>query len=367
MKIAIDARIIYTSTGRYVERLLEQLQRLDTANDYVVLLRREDYARWQPTATNFTKVIADYPPYTFREQLQFAWQLQQLRLDLVHFTMPQHPLGYRGRRVITVHDLTLIHYVNRRHDPLLKSLYKYHLKPVVFRSFMRLSLRPATHLITPTKYVRDQVQRDFGIPDAQISYTYEAADQLAAVSKPVTALQNQRFILYVGNAYPYKNLQRLIDAHTQLADKELKLVLVGKTDFFYRELATYVQRQGLKQVVLTGFVPDPELRWLYEHALVYAFPSLSEGFGLPAIEAMLHGVPVVAARASCLPEVLGPAATYFDPEDTADMARVINTVLTDSARQTTLKKAGLARAEQFSWQRTAEQTLAIYQEALKPV
>src|ERR1700688_1439881 len=137
-RIAIDARIIYTSTGRYVERLIEYLQQLDHVNEYLELLRQADYDRWQPKAPNFRKVVADHQPYGFGEQRQSAGQLRALRADLVHFTAPQQPMLYRGRRVTTIHDMTSVDFINRRKENFFRSFYRGRVKPLVLRIMMQI-------------------------------------------------------------------------------------------------------------------------------------------------------------------------------------------------------------------------------------
>ena len=131
MTIAIDARIIYTSTGRYVERLLHHLQTLDSTNKYIVLLLVKDYDKWQPQAGNFSKQLADFKPYTFQEQVGFYQLLQSLNADIVHFTMPQQPLLYSKPHITTIHDLTLVDYVNRRQEGCIKNFYRHTIKPAV--------------------------------------------------------------------------------------------------------------------------------------------------------------------------------------------------------------------------------------------
>lgn len=363
MKIAIDARIISTSTGRYVERLLEYLQQLDHQNDYVVLLMAEDFQRWQPQAANFSKQVANYPPYTFREQIGLGRQLDALKPDLVHFTMPQQPLLYHGRSVTTIHDLTLINYVNRRQTNPLRDAYKYRLKPMIFRWVMQTVVRRSAALITPTQYVRQQLIDQFDADPQRAYYTYEAADALAADPQAIPALAHTDFILYVGNAYPYKNLERLMEAASGLAHH--KLVLAGKPDYFYEQLQKLAYERGYTNVHFAGFVSDTELAWLYQQATLYIFPSLSEGFGLPALEAMSYGLPVAAADASCLPEVCGDAAVYFNPNNTTDISRVIRKTLANPKELARLKAAGFKRVGQFSWKRMAEQTLEVYKTALK--
>lgn len=365
MTIAIDARIIYTSTGRYVDRLLQYLQQIDSTNDYVVLLRAKDYDRWQPTKPNFRKEIADYPPYTFREQLAFAWQLYQLQPDLVHFTAPHPPLLYFGAQVTTVHDLTLINFVNKRKTNPLKDLYKNRLKPLVFKGVMRSIVRRSQAIITPTNFVRQQLITGYnGDPD-KITATHEAGEKPSTKSSPIAKLKGKKFILYVGNAYPYKNLETLVEAFHIAKLKDHQLVLAGKPDYFYRELGEFVAQRNIQNVYFPGFVSDEELAWLYQHAKLYAFPSLSEGFGLPGLEAMTYGLPVASSTATCLPEVYGEAAVYFDPTDPHDIAKVITSTLNDGKLLAKLKKAGPNHAATFSWERMAKHTLDIYRQAVQ--
>ncbi len=179
-------------------------------------------------------------------------------------------------------------------------------------------------------------------------------------------LENTRFILYVGRPQPHKNLKRLIDTF-QLIKKQspdLRLVIVGKTDKAFELLQDYAQAQRAQDTIFTGFVSEGQLRWLYEHAQVYVFPSLSEGFGLPALEAMHYDLPVVSSNATCLPEVYKDAALYFDPLNINDMAEKIQTVLNNPKIAEDLATKGSALVQTYSWHRMAEQTLAVYREAL---
>ncbi|HSX02861.1 MAG TPA: glycosyltransferase family 1 protein [Candidatus Saccharimonadia bacterium] len=360
MKIAIDARIIYTSTGRYVERLLHHLQELDRANEYVVLLRQADYDRWQPAAPNFTKVVADAPPYSLREQLQLAVLLYRLRVDLVHFTMPQQPILYLKPHLTTIHDLILIDFVNKRRQGWLKDLYKHWVKPAVFRVAMRLIVHNSQRIIVPTNFVKQQVVQRFGVPEEHVIRTYEAGELTTTAEAPYRPLEGKKFILCVGNAYPYKNLQAVIDALQLLNRPDYSLILVGKTDFFYEQLQAEAKRRQAERVIFAGFVSDEELTWLYHHAAAYVFASLSEGFGLPGLEAMLHGAPVVASDATCLPEVYGEAAHYFNPRDVRDIAAKIAEVLDDDQLRQRLIAAGHQQVQRYSWRHMAEETLAIY-------
>jgi glycosyltransferase involved in cell wall biosynthesis len=184
-------------------------------------------------------------------------------------------------------------------------------------------------------------------------------------------MKHQQYLMYVGSQSDYKNVRRLIQAHQSLLSShpDLKLVLVGKTTGINGRAAgrnqAWSEAQGHKNVIFTGFVPDPQLAWLYTHTAAYVFPSLMEGFGLPGLEAMLYGAPVVSSNATCLPEVYGEAAEYFDPTDTDAMAQAIEHVLTDKNRREQLVKAGAAQVTKYSWRRMAEQTHQAYLNAVK--
>jgi glycosyltransferase involved in cell wall biosynthesis len=169
--------------------------------------------------------------------------------------------------------------------------------------------------------------------------------------------------MYIGRPTPHKNLRRLIDAFALLQKKypDLTLALAGKKDSNYTRHETYVNERGIKNVVFTGFISDEQLRWMYENTAVYCFPSLSEGFGLPGLEAMLHGAPVASSTATCLPETHGDAARYFDPFSVEDIAKSIDDILSDDKLRNELVKKGKKHVKTFSWQRMAEQTLAVYE------
>ena len=367
MRVAIDARILFTSTGRYVERLLHHLQDLDRTNEYVVLLRARDRDRWRPRAPNFATVVADVEPYGFAEQLPFARLLHGLDADLVHFTVPNHPITYRRPHIVTVHDLTLLDFVHRLEGRPERGSLRYRAKRAVFRGVVWWTARMSTAVITPTRYVREQLIRRFGALPARVHVTSEGADPLAADPRPADRGQGDDFLLSVGNAYPYKNLWRLIRAFAQLRRPGLTLLLVGgPRDAFWEELERRTRDSGIEGVIFAGFVPDEELAWLYQHARLFVFPSLSEGFGLPGLEAMRYGAPVVSSDASCLPEVYGEAAAYFEPTDPEALASLLARLLDDEDRLGELRRAGSDLVRRYSWRRMAEQTLALYRASVGP-
>ena len=171
------------------------------------------------------------------------------------------------------------------------------------------------------------------------------------------------YIMYVGNSYPHKNLELLLQA-TRIAVRQgekFQVVLVGKRDYFSKRLEELSREMGLSNVLFYGFAPDDELATLYEHAAAYFFPSLSEGFGLPGLEAMQASLPVFAARSASLPEVFGSAAYYFDPHSPEDIVRSIQVALHDTIIRQRLVAAGHERLSHFSWATMAQQTLRVYE------
>jgi glycosyltransferase involved in cell wall biosynthesis len=171
--------------------------------------------------------------------------------------------------------------------------------------------------------------------------------------------------MYVGRPTPHKNLGRLIDAYVSLKRTypELKLVLAGKKDSNYRTIEASTKARGIDGVYFTDFISDGQLKWLYQNCLAYVFPSLSEGFGLPGLEAMLNGAAVVCSNETCLPEIYANAAAYFDPLSVGSMSEAIGKILQNQALRQELIKKGLAKANEYSWEHMAKQTLKLYIEA----
>ena len=368
MKIAIDARMLFwTGIGRYTKALLDELQQIDSENTYVVLMRRADWGLWEPAAANFTKVEASINPYTLAEQWAFYLQLRALNVDLVHFTAPNTPLLYQGRRVVTIHDLTLMDFDTSRGRGLVKWLRG--VKRVPFRLVLWNDVRLATVIITVTDYVHDQLAERFGVKNGRVRTTLLAVDPNVATPAPIERLGPLgRYVFYIGNVYPYKNLSSTLGAMARLGEKheDVNLVVAGKRDAFSAELEREAAALGLaERVKFVGYVSNGEMISLYRGAAVYVNPSLSEGFGLQGLEAMAQGTPVVAARASCLPEVYAEAAEYFEATDADDQAAALGRVLEDRALDARLRAAGRERVKAFSWRRMAEQTLEAYEAAGK--
>jgi glycosyltransferase involved in cell wall biosynthesis len=362
-RIVIDARELRTSTGRYVERLLNYLQEVDTdlSHRYIVLLKPKDMDTWTPKSKRFTKVACRAKEFTFAEQILLAWQVYRLRPSLVHFTMIQQPILYFGKVVTTAHDITNVRFMNPS-----KNKYVFLIKRWVYKRVIKIVALKSKLIITPSEFVKGDVAKFSGTNSRKFVITYEAGDSVEATAEEMPELVDKQFLMYLGRPTPHKNLPRLIDAYVALKEKhpELQLVLAGKKDSNYRRIARDVKRRDIEGVIFTDFVTDGQLRWLYEHTAAYVFPSLSEGFGLPGLEAMATGAPVVSSNATCLPEIYGTAAHYFDPKDTESMTKAINDVLTKPDLRKSLISGGKKRAASYSWKRMAEQTLAVYKQVL---
>lgn len=361
--IVIDARIRRSSTGRYVDRLLEHLQVVDDENHYTILLAPDD--TWQPTAENFKAVPCKYKQFSLNplQQIGFSRQLYKLKADVVHFPLNNQPVLYWGKTIVSTLDLTMLYYTRPGSTPLPI----FWVKMALFRFLFWFSNKKSVAIITISNYVKDALGKKYPWAKDKTTTTYNASEPpLPGEAKEPTGV-SRPFIFYVGTAFPHKNLDQLIKAFEILKQSHpgLQLVLAGKKEKYYMQLEDKAKTSPVANSIhFTGFIPDEELKWLYQNAAAYVFPSLSEGFGLPGLEAMVHNCPVVSSTATCLPEVYGDAAEYFDPNSAEDMARAINAVIASPERRAELIALGQKQAAKYSWRRMAEQTLEIYEKVL---
>ncbi|MBN2405760.1 MAG: glycosyltransferase family 4 protein [Coriobacteriia bacterium] len=356
-RIVVDARS-RGSTGRYAERLLHHLQSIDHENRYFVLVKSDQ--DWQPMAENFTRVVADVEDYSWQEQIRLLGTIRSLHPDLVHFTMPQQPVLHRGKTVTTIHDLTMLRFHNVTGNRLV-----YWGKLMVFRCLLYVVSRKSQALIAPTDWVKRDIERTLRVRPDKIHVTYESADPIPAEAGAIQALQDKSFILFNGNVFPHKNVRRLIEAYEQVkvTHPDLLLVIAGKLG--EQGIRLQAEVEHITGVLFLGFVPDDELKWLMENARAYVYPSLSEGFGLPGLEAMLLDTPVVSSNATCLPEVYKDAAHYFDPLDVRDMANKISEVLADDSLRDRLIHNGQELLRTYDWGTLAKQTLSVYRSVIE--
>lgn len=361
--IVIDARIRRASTGRGIDRLVEYLQDLDPIYNYTILVQPDD--SWRMRSKNFTTRPCPFPQFSINplHELRFALMLYRLKPDLVHFTMTQQPLLYFGNIVTMTHDLIMFNFVRRGGTP--KPFYW--LKMRLYRFLFWWSHKKSRKIIVPTKTVAAELAAFQPSVKDKIIPIYQAAEPAGAyVSKKPGGVSGD-FIMYTGTAFPHKNLQALIEAFEILRQTHpsLKLVLVGKRDKHSKELESWAKpRPSFSNIIFTGFIPDEELKWLYQHAKAYVFTSLAEGFGLPPLEAMANGAPVVSSKASVMPEVYGDAAHYFDPRNPKDIAQKVSEVLDDTSLRARLVRNGHKQLQKYSWKKWANANLAVYKECL---
>jgi glycosyltransferase involved in cell wall biosynthesis len=360
-KVVIDARESGTSTGRYIDRLVENLHKLKPNHEIILLAKPHRVEHFKEIAPGFTTIETPYKEFTFSEQISYLRQLQKLKADLVHFGKTEQPVLYRGKVVTTVHDLITARFRNPAKNFLVFSI-----KQLVYKLVVKIVASKSKGIIVPSNFVKKDLIAYTKIKSKKITVTYEASDQIKDNPVAIQELENVKFIMYVGRPQPHKNLNRLVLAFAKLQEQhpDLKLVLAGKKDLLYEELEKYVHKQNIRNVIFTGFVSEGTLRWLYEHTAAYVFPSLSEGFGLPPLEAMEHGAPVISSNATCLPEIYGKAAIYFDPTDVSDIASKVNSVLSDNNLRKHLIASGKEQVAKYSWKRMAEQTLELYEKVL---
>ncbi len=361
-KIVIDARESGTTTGRYIDKLIEHLAKLPSEHKFTVLTKEHRIGYLKKMAPKFNIVECPFAEFSFHEQIDLLKQIRDLEPDLVHFGMVQQPVLYKGKVVTTMHDLTTTRFRNPDKNWLVFAI-----KQKIYKWVNKRVARKSDSIITPTEFVKDDVARYARINSRKITVTYEAADPIKEKAEPYKDLEGQQFIMYLGRPMPHKNLDRLVDAFALLRQQhpDLKLALVGKSDPNYKALQKRTEHKSVKNVIFTDFVSDGQLRWLYEHTSAYIFPSLSEGFGLPGLEAMVAGAPVVSSNATCLPEVYKDGAEYFDPYSIEDMASAIHKVISDDKLSKQLIRQGKVVASKYSWDRTAQETLDVYNQVLE--
>lgn len=374
MKIGIDARFYGPEgkgLGRYVQKLIENLEKIDEGNhQYHVFLRKNNINVYLPKNKNFKKVIADFKWYSWQEQIKLPFFINKLNLDLVHFCHFNVPWLYRRKFVVTIHDLILFHYPTTKNTTLNKTYYL--LKLAIYRFIIKSAARRAKKIITVSNFTKQDILKELRIPEKKISVTLEGCELTFEKNVPETLNVNYRkikpFLLYVGNAYPHKNLEKLCQAFVLVREKypDLKLVLVGGDDFFYKRLKKFVRDNEIKNVHFFGFVSDEKLDIIYREALLYVFPSLYEGFGLPPLEALARQLPVASSNKTSMPEILGFSANYFNPEKAKCIAGTIIEMI-DSIDEWRAKvaKEGPKILEKFSWLDMAEKTKKVYQNVLK--
>lgn len=379
MKIVIDARLYQESgVGRYIRNLIGYLQTLDKKNEYHILLLANKYDRLVYHTKNFHKVLANFKWYGVYEQIKLPKILNKVKPNLVHFPHFNVPLLYKGKFVVTVHDLIHQHFQMRRSTTLNPIIYKF--KQFGYKQIFKNAIKNSEKILVPSNYVKNLLVKEWGVNPEKLVVTYEAVDDKilkimqSAKFKVQSVLEKfsikKPYIFYVGNAHPHKNVEGLIKAFMKIKidsrlrgndDRKLQLVLSGYDHYFWQRIKKEYQH---KDIIYTGFVSDEELVALYKNARAFVQPSFEEGFGIPLLEAMACDCPVISSNGGALPEIGGDAAIYFNPQDLGDMGDKVNQVLKNENLRKELIKKGQKRVKLFSWKKLAEQTLEVYEECV---
>jgi glycosyltransferase involved in cell wall biosynthesis len=362
MRIAIDIRRAGDyGLGTYIRNIVNQLARLDDGARYLLIGQRRHLAEFDALPGNFELLEYPYAPGTFRTHLHLPWLLRQHRVDILHMPWFYAPAIVPARLMITVHDLS---------DVLAPSTAASLPVQAGRLFFARRALVRADHIFAVSRSSKRELARSFGIPEAKISVVYNAVDERFLIEPPPADADrilerhavNSPFVLYAGNIKPQKNLPRLIEAfavakaelgeHPEFA--QLKLLVIGEALERHADLRRAVLRARVREDVrFLGFVPRSVLRAFYARARAFLFPSLYEGFGLPPLEAMAHGTPVLTSNVSSMPEVFDEAALLVNPENVFEIARGIRQILTDVPLRETLIRRGHERVRSYSWETAA--------------
>lgn len=366
MRVAIDARKLHDyGIGTYVRNLIAELARQDDDAEYVLLCNPPDCEVLAAFGPRFRAVPVRAGNYSVREQWSVPWGLAQSGVDLFHAPHYVVPLVGARRFVVTIHDC--IHLRFPEYLPNRAALY-------YARMMMTMAARRSQRVLTVSQASKDDILHFLGVPSEKVEVIHNALDTRLAIEPTPDDVARVRerflltapFILYTGNIKPHKNVDRLIEAFSILrrdGPEDVKLLIIGDEISKYPNLRRLVHKFQLHQHVrFLGFVPDATLAVLYRLAAVFVFPSIYEGFGLPPLEAMAAGAPVVTSNTSSLPEVVGDAALLIDPMDANAIAGAIGRVLGDPGLRQDLVRRGHERVKAFSWERSVARIRQVYGE-----
>jgi glycosyltransferase involved in cell wall biosynthesis len=377
VKVAIDIRrMTEFGIGTYIRNVVRTLARLDLESDYFLIGSPAKVEECGPLPPNFHAVELAGRDNTVKGNLEFRAIVRRLQCDVVHIPhLFWIPRGLGCPYILTVHDLLEHMYGSRNVSSLRRSLHFY---------LTRRVLRKAARIIAVSQFTKNEIEKLLAIPDDRIEVVYNAIDErflhghASEADRELIAqryLVNYPFILYAGAIRPHKNVVRIIEAFSALKSEllkeqekeqqfqDLKLIIIGDDLSSHPRLRRTVVRSGVQNDVrFLGFVPIDVLRIFYDVAKVFVFPSLYEGFGLPPLEAMAHGTPVVTSNTSSLPEVSGNAALLVNPENVFEIRRGLQRVLLDPILRARMKQRGYEQAQRFSWTNSVSRILEIYRE-----
>lgn len=357
----------FTGIGRYVYELTQNLFKIDKENEYVLFFLSEEYEKFNPPNERIKKVKANIRHYSFAEQIKFLKILNKEKLDLMHFTHFNAPILYSKPSIVTIHDLTLSFFPGKK----LTSIFH----RIAYQITIKNAVKKAKKIIAVSNNTKKDIINLLKIDPKKIETIYEGVNEEFKPALKTEKKQNKipfdkPYLLYTGVWRSHKNLINLIKAFKILKEDkkfEGRLVITGRNDPFYaRDIIKETILLNLDEsIYFTGFIDEKMLIKLYQNAMVYVFPSLYEGFGLPPLEAMQCGTPVSASNRSCIPEICGDKnAVFFDPTDPSDIAEKTFKIINENSFREELIKNGLNHIKKFSWEKMAENTYKIYKSFL---
>lgn len=352
-----------SGAGRYAYELLDTLVPMARELRFEIIVPPRDSRNWDidhwSKRKNVTTTPADIRGVGPRRQLYFL--RHSFEYDLFHSLSSYLPLFVRGRSLVTVHDLKYVHFPSYfRGLGSLKHRY--------ITAMIRRSARTADHVLTVSEHTRSDIVTEFDVESENVTVVPHGPGGARTDidgSSPVDG----SYLFFVGSLRPHKNLATLVDAYNELRSRgdgtNVKLAIAGaEYGDSLAELRDRISVPYRKDVEFLGRVDDDTLARLYAHATAFVYPSLYEGFGLPPLEAMGHGTPVIVSNRTSIPEVVDDAGIYIDPTDTSALADALERVLTSESTRDCLRKRGRRRYQEFSWERTASETLAVYEKLI---
>jgi len=382
---------------RYISNLIEAISRADHGNSYTLFynfFRKEHYRFFRQNANrlkvgeNFSVRVSRFPS-RLQRVIEPPAELLAGRFDVFHGCFDYlRPVLY-GKGVVTVHDIRYLENIDDTNDPQWGEIVRrsspspdFHMKDLLNRdklfnhlkSSIRKTVRRADLVITVSEFSRRRIMDRLGLPPEKVRVIYhgigkEFFPRDEGFIRPVLDHYgiDRPYLLYTGKFEPLKNIGRLLEAFQKVSARtDVRLVMAGPANWYYYVILEKVRQMGIaEKVVFTGFVTDTEMNALYSGASVFVSPSIYEGFGLPLLEAMACGAPVVTSNVCSIPEVVGDAALFADPCSSADIADRIIQCLEDDVLRTALIDKGRKQAQSFTWEDTAFKTLQVYKEACR--
>lgn len=354
MNIAIDCRLWdQGGVGRYIRNLVYYLQKLDQKNNYTLYFL--DKTNFVKTA-NFDYRITKSKWHSLKEQWQFAYELNKNNYDLVHFPYFSHPIFYNRPFVITIHDLTILHYTTGKAST--KNYLTYLIKKISYFWVLSHGIGKAKAIIAPSLFVKQDLEKQFGVGNKTV-VTYEGVGyEMIQAKQRAVDLPKKPYFLYVGNFYPHKNINTLVRVWAKnFRSTDFILLLAGPDDYFAKRLKKLIHQLNIQdQIQFVHNITDGQLKYLYKQAKALIFPSFFEGFGLPIVEAAYYNCPLLLSDIEVFKEIAPKSAVFFKTKDQKDMADKIGKI-----RNKTVSKSFVGYFEKFNFEKMAKQTLEIYQ------